>query len=186
MEELWNRLKNWLAENAPDILGTFNPSASSSDIEQVRAATQGQLPDLYEFLSLTNGQDEAPLLDDWYLLSSQSILREINLMRDSVVPSWKASGIDLGEAEVVGPIKLTLWDENWIPILSDGQNLMCLDLIPEIKEGGKVGQLIEWSRDFAPTQWISTGFRDWLSEFIESLEKGQIVLNSEGYSLTRN
>ncbi len=186
MEELWNRLKNWLAQHAPEILETFNPPASPEDIERVHSATRGLLTDLYEFLHFADGQDEGCLLNYWGLLSSRNILYQISLMRDEVVPSWKADGINLDEAEVVGPIKLTLWDENWIPVLSDGGNLMCLDLIPELDEGGEIGQLIQWWRDGTATEWVSSGFRDWFSEFVESLEQGKIVLNSEGYSLTRN
>ena len=73
MDELWQRLRVWLEQNAPDILQTFNPPASSDEIDRLRVATQNQLPDLYEFLSLANGQDEAPLFDRWSLLSGRNI-----------------------------------------------------------------------------------------------------------------
>ncbi|NJK42890.1 MAG: hypothetical protein HC933_00300 [Pleurocapsa sp. SU_196_0] len=149
MNELWNRLQRWLEDHAPTILESFNPPATREELDRLRAATDERLPDLYAFLELRNGQDERPLFDDWSMLSATAILREIGLMREQVVPSWQANGVNLEVAEVIGPIRLTLWDEQWIPVFSDGTNLLCLDLIPA--SGGTEGQLIKWSRDLNPS-----------------------------------
>jgi cell wall assembly regulator SMI1 len=182
MNELWNRLQRWLENNAPTILGSFNPPAPREEIDRLKAATDERLPDLYALLELRNGQDERPLFDDWSMLSAAAILREISVMRDQVVPSWQANGINLEEAEVIGPIRLTLWHEQWIPVFSDGTNLLCLDLMPA--SGGVEGQLIKWSRDLAPTEWLEAGFRAWLTAFVEALERGEYSVEDE-YTLRR-
>ena len=45
MQEIWTRIEFWLKANAPQVLDTFNPGASESQIKAVEDTLLIQFPD---------------------------------------------------------------------------------------------------------------------------------------------
>lgn len=199
MRNLWNRLENWLEQNAPDILANLNPGASLQEIEAIQNIL-GELPEDYIASCLIhNGQkQESPGLIPSGVGSIGGALIALGVSKDSsfhtVLGEWtmlkelydsdpffREEGDRLGNA-----IKNRWWVPRWIPITSSGGgDYDCLDLDPG--EDGEWGQIITFYHDAYADQPVQTSsFRAWLEQIVEGLEQGSIVNDEEQGLISRD
>jgi cell wall assembly regulator SMI1 len=69
-------------------------------------------------------------------------------------------------------VRREAWNKKWVPFAANGGgDCWCLDLAPAA--GGTRGQLIYVSHEMAPREVLAKSFREWLSAFADSLDRGE-------------
>jgi cell wall assembly regulator SMI1 len=180
MNELWDRLKSWLVQNAPELLETLQPGASEERIAALEKHFGATLPDDYRtFLQLCNGQaaDAQFGFYDGELLSTDNVKFQWDVWK-KLLDANTFSGYQSQPQEGV---KNDWWNSCWIPFTNDGSgNNLCLDLDPE--GDGKVGQVITMWHDSSERELIFPNFTGWLENVVDGLESGEIVFSLEEYA----
>jgi cell wall assembly regulator SMI1 len=180
VNELWDRLKSWLQENAPELLETMQPGASERKISALEQKLGVRLPDDYRaFLALSDGQveDTEFYFQDGELLSSKNVYSQWGVWKELLDDGTfedSASEPQLG-------IRGDWWNARWIPFTHDGGgNHLCLDLDPA--KGGTVGQIISMEHDNGERLIMFNSFSHWLEQLLEDLDSGEIVFDTEEYN----
>ena len=180
MDELWNRLKLWLQENAPELLATLQPGATKPQIAALEQHLGASLPDDYRaFLQLSNGQPADPRrrFYDGELLSTATVKEEWDVWKELL----DAGDFDDYQSEPHEGVKDDWWNPRWIPFTHDGGgNHLCLDLDPA--KGGKTGQVITMWHDSMERELVFPDFTAWLENLVDGLESGQIVFDCDEYN----
>lgn len=188
----WNRLRAWLANEYPELGDTLNYGILPQDLQQIEMTFGFALPQAIRDSYLCADGQEAesaagcseglffgltllPLedvLDEWRFwrevdddpnTGANPRLREL---QDSIPPGW---------------IRKEYSSRGWIPLVADkAGNYLGVDLNPG--EGGSIGQVIVFGRDFDTkvVMWRGDGphgWAKWLAGFVDDLESG------EGYEL---
>jgi cell wall assembly regulator SMI1 len=180
MQEIWQRIENWLQQNSPEIMADLLPGASDDQISQLEQTTQSQLTEdvevSYRIHNGTRGGGP-PLMGNWRLLKLEQIAREWTLQEQ-----LSADGVfEDDECEHKDPIQPVWWNAQWIPIGSNSSgDFICLDLNPA--PGGNVGQVISYWHTDPDRKVLANSFRDWLTKFADDLESGQYRVE-EGWLL---
>jgi cell wall assembly regulator SMI1 len=174
---IWNRFENWLTKNAPHLPAELNASASEDAISKLEKKISGTLPKEYiEFLKIHNGQNRESegLIDTEEILSTKRVIEEWSV--------WKEL-LDKGDfkdsqSQADKGIKPDWWNSKWIPITYDGSgNHYCIDLDPD--KGGTSGQIIRMWHDSAERELIANSFKEWISNYVNDLEKGKYVYSED-------
>jgi cell wall assembly regulator SMI1 len=170
MEEIWQRIENWMKENQPDLLSELNPGAKEEQITTLEKKLKIKFPEYFRRSAMIHdGQIKHQSSLEWEILSLYRIEEEWNIWKDL---------LDSGEfadfkSEPEHGIKDDWWNERWIPIAADGEgNNLCLDLDPA--PGGVYGQVITFWHDSGERTVEARSYRDWLGELAAKLETGKM------------
>jgi cell wall assembly regulator SMI1 len=177
MKEIWNRIENWLRDNAPEILADLEPGASDTEIKEAEEYLKVSFPEhMKASLKIHNGQkgESSFLIDGWQLLPLEKIMEEWD--------AW-ADLIEMGDFEGIrsyskGQIKNDWWNPKWIPLTFSGEgDHYCLDLDPD--QGGKAGQIIITWHDMPNRDLVADSYKEWLEQFAADLEADKYIIAPE-------
>lgn len=188
----WNRIKIWLAREYPELGDTLNYGILPQDLAQIEMQFGFALPQaIRESYLVVDGQEAESsagcsegLFFGLSLLPLEDVLEEWRFWRE--VDDDPTTGAnprlrDLMQSIPDGWIRKEYSQRGWIPLVVDkAGNYIGVDLNPG--EGGGVGQVIVFGRDFDTkvVLWRGDGpggWARWLSNFADELESG------EGYEL---
>jgi cell wall assembly regulator SMI1 len=174
---IWNRFENWLTKNASHLTSELNTAASEDDIAKLEKKIGGKLPKEYiEFLKIHNGQnrDSEGLIDTEELLSTERVIEEWSVWKELL----DKGDFNDSKSESDDGIKSDWWNSKWIPITYDGSgNHYCIDIDPD--KSGTSGQIIRMWHDSAERELISRSFKEWISSYVNDLEKGKYVYSED-------
>ena len=167
------KLKDYYKQNDPHDLTALNPPATDKDIKQLEQALPGimRLPKEYvEFLKLNNGstshrqevRDAYFKFGSWSALPIDRVLSSLNVLNDLL----EEGDFDDRKIDKSSPgVQSVWWNPKWLPIFSNGRgNYLCIDFNPS--SGGKIGQIIEYDRDFSERPVKFDSFLDMLDALV--------------------
>jgi cell wall assembly regulator SMI1 len=167
MNDLLDRLTNWLRQHGPACYRRLLPGATQPEIEAAEAALGLQLPgDLRELYRWRNGQapPPRPIIADAHDRYSFMTLQEVQAMHANL-------GEILGELEDEGSSgRDTWWHRAWVPFLDAGGDCLCVDCQGTL--GGVAGQVLSFFHDDSSRVIDYPSLRNWLETFVVSLEAG--------------
>ncbi|KAI0673028.1 hypothetical protein C8Q78DRAFT_1022395 [Trametes maxima] len=188
----WNRLRQWLSREYPELGDTLNYGILPQDLAQLEMAFGFSLPaPVRESYLCVDGQEPESsagcsegLFFGLTLLPLEDVLEEWRFWRE--VDDDPATGANPALRELMqsippGWVRKEYSCRGWIPLVADkAGNYLGIDMNPG--EGGAVGQVIVFGRDFDTkvVMWRGDGPAGWakfLAGFVEDLESG------EGYEL---
>ncbi|KAI1794549.1 hypothetical protein LXA43DRAFT_995531 [Ganoderma leucocontextum] len=188
----WNRLRLWLEHEYPELGDTLNYGILPQDLAQLEMAFGFSLPQpVRESYLCVDGQEPESsagcsegLFFGLTLLPLEDVLEEWRFWRE--VDDDPATGANAGLREMMdsipsGWVRREYSCRGWIPLVADkAGNYLGIDMNPG--EGGAVGQVIVFGRDFDTkvVMWRGDGPGGWakfLAGFVEDLESG------EGYEI---
>ncbi len=186
MDALWERLENFLQQNAPKIYDGLLPGASEEQIAEVEQRCGFQFPtEVRQSYLRHNGQrsDEryepmggtfipcsygllpmARILDEW--LGNLDTLEDI---KD-----------DMPDGDRAGPeVKRVFLDAAWVPFAKEGSgaNQFCIDFDPAV--GGRIGQIVQFDHEAYGQQCVAPDFMTWFHTLVTDLETGRLIWNEE-------
>jgi cell wall assembly regulator SMI1 len=182
MNEMWDRIVSWYAENVPrENALRLAPGASQQQVNHVETELRVSLPrDVRESYFAHDGSNGLPVFGTFSYLSLEGILRECKLMAQMMsqleVQMKAAPGLfgswDTMDLHPGGPIQPVWWSAAWVPMLcAQSGHFGCIDLQPA--EGGQAGQLFERRTDIGPDKLLADSFRDFFAKFLADLEAGK-------------
>ncbi|EKM55459.1 uncharacterized protein PHACADRAFT_256097 [Phanerochaete carnosa HHB-10118-sp] len=191
----WNRLRAWLANEYPELGDTLNYGILPQDLQQIEVSFGFALPQAIRDSYLCADGQEAEsaagcsegLFFGLTLLPLEDILEEWRFWREvDDDPNTGANSRLRGLMDSIPPgwIRREYSSRGWIPLVADkAGNYLGVDLNPS--EGGSIGQVIVFGRDFDTkvVMWRGDGphgWAKWLAGFVDDLESG------EGYELGAN
>ncbi|KAI8998462.1 hypothetical protein BD414DRAFT_475132 [Trametes punicea] len=188
----WNRLRQWLSREYPELGDTLNYGILPQDLAQIEMAFGFSLPaPVRESYLCVDGQEPESaagcsegLFFGLTLLPLEDVLEEWRFWRE--VDDDPATGANPALRELMqsipsGWVRREYSCRGWIPLVADkAGNYLGIDMNPG--EGGAVGQVIVFGRDFDTkvVMWRGDGPAGWakfLAGFVDDLESG------EGYEL---
>lgn len=195
MSATWNRLRAWLSNEYPELGDTLNYGILPQDLAQIEMAFGFALPQAVRDSYLcSDGQEPESsagcsegLFFGLTLLPLEDVLEEWRFWREvDDDPNTGANPRlrDLMDSIPSGWVRKEYSSRGWIPLVADkAGNYLGVDLNPG--EGGTVGQVIVFGRDFDTKVVMyrgdgEHGWAKWLSGFVDDLESG------EGYELGAN
>jgi cell wall assembly regulator SMI1 len=155
MQELWNRYLDTLPKLAR---AKLPPGAVAEKVQAMETGFGYAFPrDLRDFFLAHQGQgrSKTPLLDPWYTMGFDELLKHWSKMGDlaSASPSMKLV--------IEGPVQAVVGCRGWIPFARDaGDRLLAFDLEPAA--GGWLGQLIEIDLERGLRRLVSPSLRQFL------------------------
>lgn len=185
MDDIWDRIENYLSANVPLMLEGLAPGATEDEIASFESTVGYRLPeDLRLSLKRHNGQrhnakDGNPIGGTlipccWELLSLKYMLDEWEEHRYVSEDIGPENDPDQGNPGV----KPYFHHPARIPIAADiGGNSLCVDLDPD--EGGTVGQIIEFNHEMDCPTRIEADFRTCLTALADGFEAGDFVYDSD-------
>ncbi|KIJ63255.1 hypothetical protein HYDPIDRAFT_134307 [Hydnomerulius pinastri MD-312] len=184
----WNRLKLWLAREYPELGDTLNYGILPQDLAQIEMQFGFALPQAVResYLAVDGQEAESSagcsegLFFGLSLLPLEDVLEEWRFWRE--VDDDPATGANVRLRELMqsipdGWVHKEYSQRGWIPLVVDkAGNYIGVDLNPG--EGGSVGQVIVFGRDFDTkvVLWRGDGpggWAKWLSSFVDELESGE-------------
>ena len=191
MKAIWNRIDNWLAANAPEIINKLQPGATDEAIAQAEKLLEIEFPeDVKASYRIHNGQDrkKSGIFQGWSFLSLEEIIKEWEswkrLLDDGTFDEEEEEGTYYGCASD-GLIRTDMWwNPKWIPITAElGGDNYCLDLDPAPE--GQVGQIIIMCHDDGYRELVANNFREWLEQLATDLEGGKYQIYEKSYWLEK-
>ena len=179
MKIIWERIHDWLAANAPQVLDNLRPGANDEEIYRVEAFFGVEFPEDFKLsYRVHDGQEEecCSLFPYLEFLSLQNVIKISEKWQNYSDDNFRCDPEDIFEGIWNG-----WWNPNWIPFTNESNGAcQCVDLAPAA--GGNVGQIIivEWQE--ATRGLIAPNFRVYLETFADELERGEYRF-SEGYGL---
>ncbi|KAJ7197140.1 hypothetical protein GGX14DRAFT_471389 [Mycena pura] len=188
----WDRIRAWLAREYPELGDTLNYGILPEDLALVEEQFGFGLPRvLRESYLIVDGQEAESaagcaegLFFGLTLLPLEDVLEEWRFWRE--VDDDPATGANVRLRDSMrsiptGWVRKEYSQRGWIPLIADkAGNYVGVDLNPD--EGGSVGQVIVFGRDFDAkiVLWGGdgpAGWAKWLACFIDDLDSG------EGYEI---
>lgn len=188
LSRTWDRIRNWLEINYPELGDTLNYGISPADLAEFEAQLGFALPQtVRESYLMTDGQEPESAAG-----CSEGLLFGLTLLPlDFVVEEWRrwrevdedpATGANPGliaHQDSIPPhwIRREYSQRGWIPLAADkAGNFLGIDMNPDSK--GTAGQVIVFGRDFDTkvVMWRGegeAGWARWLASFVEELEAGE-------------
>lgn len=188
LSNTWNRLRLWLEREYPELGDTLNYGMLPQDLAQVEMAFGFSLPHpVRESYLCVDGQEPESaagcsegLFFGLYLLPLEDVLEEWRFWRevdDDPQTGANATLREIMESIPAGWVRKEYSCRGWIPLIADkAGNYLGIDMNPG--EGGAVGQVIVFGRDFDTkvVMWRGDGPGGWakfLAGFVEDLESGE-------------
>ncbi|KAI0748318.1 hypothetical protein C8Q80DRAFT_1171194 [Daedaleopsis nitida] len=188
LSNTWNRLRQWLEREYPELGDTLNYGILPQDLAQIEMAFGFSLPQpLRESYLCVDGQEPESaagcsegLFYGLTLLPLENVLEEWRFWRevdDDPQTGANASLRELMDSIPAGWVRREYSCRGWIPLVADkAGNYLGVDMNPG--EGGAVGQVIVFGRDFDTkvVMWRGDGPGGWakfLAGFVEDLESGE-------------
>ncbi|KAI0831507.1 hypothetical protein BC628DRAFT_1486784 [Trametes gibbosa] len=187
LSNTWARLRLWLEREYPELGDTLNYGILPQDLAQLEMTFGFSLPaPVRESYLCVDGQEPESsagcsegLFFGLTLLPLENVLEEWRFWRE--VDDDPATGANAGLRELMqsippGWVRREYSCRGWIPLVADkGGNYLGIDMNPG--EGGAVGQVIVFGRDFDTkvVMWRGDGPAGWakfLAGFVEDLESG--------------
>ncbi|KAI0256784.1 hypothetical protein BJV78DRAFT_1166946 [Lactifluus subvellereus] len=188
LEQTWTRIRSWLSVEYPELGDTLNYGILPQDLANIETQFGFSLPQVIrESYLVVDGQEPESsagcsegLFFGLHLLPLDEVLDEWRFWRE--VDDDPNTGAHPRLREVMqsippGWIRKEYSQRGWIPLISDKTgNYIGIDLNPG--EGGSVGQVIVFGRDFDTkvVLWNGdgpSGWARWLASFAEELESGE-------------
>ncbi|OSD08664.1 hypothetical protein PYCCODRAFT_1380424 [Trametes coccinea BRFM310] len=188
LSNTWNRLRQWLSREYPELGDTLNYGILPQDLAQIEMAFGFSLPaPVRESYLCVDGQEPESsagcsegLFFGLTLLPLEDVLEEWRFWRE--VDDDPATGANPALRELMqsippGWVRREYSCRGWIPLVADkAGNYLGIDMNPG--EGGAVGQVIVFGRDFDTkvVMWRGDGPAGWakfLAGFVEDLESGE-------------
>lgn len=172
MNDVWDRIENWLFHHAPMLAANLNPPATLREIAESEQLMGKVFPDEVRLSYLRhNGEvrDSGGLFAGWEWLSLKELCHDWLALKEL---------LDMGQFEGwethSNPfwVKDEWWNPSWIPITGSatGDNY-CFDLDPA--GFGKSGQIIVWYHATPERPLLAGSFGAFLSHFATRLEAGE-------------
>ncbi|TBU35780.1 hypothetical protein BD311DRAFT_708129 [Dichomitus squalens] len=188
LSNTWNRLRSWLEREYPELGDTLNYGILPQDLAQLEMAFGFSLPqpvrDSYLCVDGQEPESAAGCSEGLFfgltLLPLEDVLEEWRFWRE--VDDDPATGANAALKEMMdsipaGWVRREYSCRGWIPLVADkAGNYLGIDMNPG--EGGAVGQVIVFGRDFDTkvVMWRGDGPGGWakfLAGFVEDLESGE-------------
>ncbi len=150
IEAAWERIEDWLAENAPFTLLTLNEGATERDIWAAQSALGFPLPgEIAESYRIHNGQGEGLLMNKARFGSLVDMAAEYQRLYQE---EFKEGG--------------TWWKPQWLPLAAnESGDCYCLDTASGLPVPPVILLL-----DSGGVESIATSFTQWLQQFADALE----------------
>jgi cell wall assembly regulator SMI1 len=163
LTDLLPRIDHWLATHRQRFRHALLPGASDADCDTLSAALGRPLPqELRTWLTWHNGQsNDVPgaFEQNWHLMSTREI-------------ADAKKELDAQPHEG--------WQHGWVPFLDDDiGNFLCLDL------GSPGCPVRECWRGRSDHPVVATSLSDWLTDFVDALERGAYAEDPERGALVR-
>lgn len=188
LEKTWTRIRNWLSTEYPELGDTLNYGILPQDLASIEMQFGFSLPQVIrESYLMVDGQEPESsagcsegLFFGLHHLPLEEVLEEWRFWREVDDDPNTGAHPQLREyMQSVPPgwIRKEYSQRGWIPLISDKTgNYVGIDLNPG--EGGSVGQVIVFGRDFDTkvVLWKGdgpAGWATWLASFAEILESGE-------------
>lgn len=195
LSKTWSRIQNWLSKEYPELGDTLNYGILPQDLAQVEMQLGFVLPAVVrESYLCVDGQEAESaagcaegLFFGLKLLPMETVLEEWRFWREVDHDPLTGANLTLLESmQSIPPnwVRKLYSQRGWIPLIADHVgNYIGVDVNPA--EGGQVGQVIVFGRDFDTkvVLWKGdgmTGWAKWLANFAEVLENG------EGFEIGHN
>jgi len=164
----WGRIDRWLAENARPLLDKMGKPATAAAISAAEAALGVDLPDdVRASYAVHDGSDAVGLFPSGDYLSLDGMLHQYQVWKRLVGEGAFAGRV----SEPRGPIRPVHYDLRWVPLTHNGGgDHTLIDLAPA--DGGKVGQLIDFSHETGPEGVAADSLAEYLSRLADALEAG--------------
>ncbi|EMD38350.1 hypothetical protein CERSUDRAFT_113510 [Gelatoporia subvermispora B] len=188
LDQTWDRIQQWLSREYPELGDTLNYGILPQDLAQIEMAFGFALPSpVRESYLCVDGQEAESaagcsegLLFGLTLLPLEDVLEEWRFWRE--VDDDPNTGANPHLREMMqsippGWVRREYSLRGWIPLVKDKVgNYLGVDMNPG--EGGSVGQVIVFGRDFDTkvVMWRGDGpggWAKWLAGFAEDLESGE-------------
>lgn len=160
LEAIWERIENWLVENAPMTLLTLNNGATDKDFWACEAAIGFPLPaEIRESYRIHNGQSEGVLMNDAQFLSLADM-----------ASAWH-------RRTTTEPLAAT-FSPRWLPLTTDeAGDHFCLDTTE--------GRVLFFRHDEDAPQVAAASLPQWLLRFADALEAGEYAWSNDYDGLLR-
>ena len=188
LAQTWARLRQWLSSEYPELGDTLNWGILPTDLAQIEMAFGFALPqairDSYLCADGQEAESNAGCAEGLFfgltLLPLENVLEEWRFWRE--VDDDPATGANPKLREQMdsippGWVKREYSSRGWIPLVADKVgNYLGVDMNPG--EGGEVGQVIVFGRDFDTKVVMDRGpgyhgWAKWLAGFVDDLESGE-------------
>lgn len=188
LSKTWARLRSWLSREYPELGDTLNYGILPQDLADIESHFGFALPPVVrESYLCVDGQEAESaagcsegLFFSLTLLPLETVLEEWRFWREvDNDPRTGANGRLREVMQSIPPswVRREYSQRGWIPLIADkAGNYIGIDLNPA--EGGTVGQVIVFGRDFDTkvVLWRGdglAGWAKWLASFVEELESGE-------------
>jgi cell wall assembly regulator SMI1/predicted DNA-binding WGR domain protein len=173
VEASWKRIDKWLTQNAPSLMAKMGKGATPESIDRAEATLGVELADAVRAsYAIHDGSGGVSLFPSGEYLSLDGMLGQYKIWKELV----EEGTFDDEESEPEGPIQKVHYHLKWIPLTHDGGgDHTLIDLAPS--EGGKVGQLIDFSHETGPENVASPGLAEYLSLIADGFESGAGPVN---------
>ncbi len=180
MKATWQRIEQWLLNNAKPVQRSLAPGATDSELRSAEATVGLTFPvDFFCSYTIHNGQ----VVDRVFGTSPRFIYGDSLYPLEKIVGCWndlKDLPDELAEAgliRTIGPVK-PIWNSPLrLPIAGDDSThyyFMDFDPAP----GGQVGQIVLSFHDDPRIECVAASFGEWLERFASQLEAGRYVYSS--------
>lgn len=187
LAKTWARIRSWLSREYPELGDTLNYGILPQDLAQIEMQFGFSLPAVVrESYLCVDGQEAESsagcsegLFFGLTFLPLESVLEEWRFWREvDSDPSTGANDYLRQSMQSIPPgwVRKEYSQRGWIPLIADkAGNYLGIDLNPA--EGGSIGQVIVFGRDFDTkvVLWNGdgvTGWAKWLAGFVDELESG--------------
>ncbi|WP_435018446.1 WGR domain-containing protein [Tundrisphaera sp. TA3] len=177
VESSWRRIDAWLKNNAPTLAAKMHPGATPEAIAEAERALALELPEAVRASYLIHdGSGVMRLFPSGDYLSLEQMQGEVRMWKEILAETE----FDEPDMEPVGPIQHVHFHPHWIPLTnSGGGDYTVIDLAPA--EGGKVGQLVNFSHETGPENLAAAGLAAYLAYLADGLEGGAATIGEDTY-----
>lgn len=173
----WERIRDWLANNAPRILANLNPGASAAVLRETESRLGIEMPEEWRQLyGQHNGMNAEPNFGS--LFFGMQFMPLQHVLDEQARASKAESGLRRVRAADKGIREHDIHNPKWIGLAHDlGETQLRIDCDPDAI--GRGGQVIFTDHADDTAILVAPGIGDLLWDFVEDLHKGLYYLNQD-------